>query len=236
PAHAQPGTGPAGPATTAADAAVRTPVATTSDPRRPSRCGRPTTPVAMSSSRSGTALAMCAPIPSSEPATTIHHGGKLGGSRASVATTGNPPNATAYGSHDHTVRLSSALYAQPQPTSAKCTDPAAAPSDMDATTHPVSATAMPTRTRPPGSSPVATGLSVRPAARSRRASSRSFDHPMDSCPASTATSTTPMVAASLPAFWASRTATIVTAAVGPAWAARAKASVVRPTVAAAHIR
>src|SRR5262245_58766645 len=75
--------------------------------------------------------------------------------------------------------------------------------------------------------PVASGLSVRPTAASRFASTQSLDHPMDSCPASTAAAkhvSAPMPTASgAPAATASSTQIDVVARHGPGWLARTNA-------------
>jgi predicted naringenin-chalcone synthase len=63
--------------------------------RAPSRCGRPRTPVASSSARSGSALTRCAPTPSNAPTAGIQGGGSAPLGPASETNTVSPPKATA---------------------------------------------------------------------------------------------------------------------------------------------
>ena len=81
--------------------------------------------------------------------------------------------------------------------------------------------------------PVASGLSARPTVRSRAASTRSLDQPMDSWPASTAATTSTPVAGPVPARTASSAASPVTASAGPGWAAptSARAALTRTSAA-----
>ena len=94
------------PTTITTAAVTSTAAATTWLQRAPSRCGRPRTPVAASSARSGSTLTKCAPTPSSAPASGSHSGGTWSALSVSETNAGRPPNATAYGSHDQGVDLS----------------------------------------------------------------------------------------------------------------------------------
>ncbi|GMA85934.1 hypothetical protein GCM10025868_11840 [Angustibacter aerolatus] len=94
------------PDTTSAEASTSSSGAATPDPLRPNRYGALKTPVARSSSRSGSVFTTCAPTPSSAPATTSQDGGTSPGGTPSRTTAGSVPKAVAYGTHDSTVRLS----------------------------------------------------------------------------------------------------------------------------------
>ena len=74
------------------------------------------------------------------------------------------------------------------------------------------------------SSPVASGLSVRPTCRSRPASTRSLPQPMVSWPANTAAVTTTPRSSGRSCPTANSATTVVTASVGPMWAARSRGS------------
>src|SRR5580698_9324419 len=76
---------------------------------RPSMCGRPRTPAARPSPRSGTTFTRCALQPSSDAAASAHHGGHEAAGPPSVTKATSSGNATAYGTKDTTVAFSRAL-------------------------------------------------------------------------------------------------------------------------------
>src|SRR5699024_4754939 len=120
-----------GPTATTSTASISTSGASTLEALRPSRCGNPRTPVRRSSPRSGNVLATCAPTPSNAVATISHTGTPARGNPASTTNSGSTPKATAYGSHDHAVAFTPALYAHPRATVTRCTSPATHPVASD---------------------------------------------------------------------------------------------------------
>ena len=162
------------------DAAASSTGQSTAVARAPILCGRPRTPVATSSSRSGSTLARCAETPKSAPAAMAHVAGSVGSGRASVATAGSAPKATAYGRADHQVPLTPRLYAAPAATTVSDATAAGQPSASERTTHATVATTAALATVRADTSPRATGLSARPDRRSRAASIASLDQPIDS--------------------------------------------------------
>src|SRR5207244_3697601 len=81
------------------------------EPLRPSRCGRPRTPVRASSARSGSVLTKWAPPPSAAAAVTSHHGGAGEPGRPNATNAANPPKETRYGTGDASVPFNGQLYA-----------------------------------------------------------------------------------------------------------------------------
>src|SRR5690606_32332402 len=118
-------------------------------------------------------------------------------------------------------------YAHAEPTARRCSVPGSGPRAHDRTAHAPSATRAARRSPAGETSPRTTGLSARPVATSRAASTASLHHPTDSCPVSTAAATSAVVAGGAPAPAASPVARTVTTAVGAAWAARAYATTPR---------
>jgi len=76
---------------------------------RPSRWGRPRTPAARSSARSGTTLTRWALQPSNAAAASAHHGGHEACGAPSVTNATSRGKATAYGTNEITVAFSRAL-------------------------------------------------------------------------------------------------------------------------------
>ena len=80
---------------------------------RPSRCGRPRTPVAASSSRSGSTLAKWAPAPSSAPANGSHHGRRRRAGQREHDEHGQQAEADDVGQHRGRARLQPEVVGQP---------------------------------------------------------------------------------------------------------------------------
>jgi hypothetical protein len=202
-----------------APAAAASATLAASEPVRPRRCGSPRTPVRASASRSGSVFVKCAAAPSSAAASIAQPGGSARSGPHSVTNAGSAPNASAYGTTLAAVRFNPRSYPHAIPTAARCTAAALTPQPSDSSAHAVSAVSAATRSVPAATAPVAAGLSVRPAARSRSASSQSFAQPTESCPASAAAATHHAAAPS-PAATASAVAIAVTATHGPKCAQR----------------
>src|SRR5699024_2581196 len=214
------------PRVTATTAAARTTGASTLEALRPSRCGNPRTPVRRSSPRSGNVLARCAPTPSNAVATISHTGTPARGNPASTTNSGSTPKATAYGSHDHAVAFTPALYAHPHATVTRCTSPATHPVASDNPTHSTPATRADHRNSPAVTRPATVGLSARPVTASRPASSQSLLQPTESCPVSTASVTSTIVRPEEPIPTAHAAASTVTRRAGAGWQARTSATAV----------
>lgn len=99
-------TRPGGPTTKVAVEPRTSSPARAAETRRPSRCGSPATPVARSSSMSGSTLAKCAPTPRRAAAAVSHGGGQGAPGRPSVTKAGSRPKARAYGSQEAAVLFS----------------------------------------------------------------------------------------------------------------------------------
>src|SRR5690606_5318766 len=217
----QPAGGPGGPSTTVTTAATSSAPATAVEARRPIRCGRPRTPVAASSARSGRALAKWAPAPSSAAAPSSQAGGVAG--TASTANAARAANDRPYGTTDSGVRLSGQLYASALARPTVATAPAAPPTRWASTTVDTAATPAATATVPRVTSPAATGLSRPPAAASRAASIAAFAHPTASWLDATVAVTRAAVPTPLPTASASSPEAAVTAPAGSGWQARSRA-------------
>src|SRR5690606_26438303 len=178
PSHAHHPGGPGGPNASTAVAASSMPLATSSDPRRPSRWGAPRTPVARSSARSGSTLAKWAPIPSRPPATSSQTGGVAGSDQTTNA--GRAVNPTRYGSGESGVDLSGQSYANPPASPTVIAAVASGPNGSASTTVATAATPAATATVRRLSRPCATGLSRRPTRASRVASIASLAQPIAS--------------------------------------------------------
>ena len=186
--------------------------------RPPSRCGRPRTPVAASSSRSGSTLAKWAPAPSSAPAIGSHHGGVGAAGQREHDEHRQQAEADEVGQHGEPARL------QPEvigPTRGHRNQVRGAGRDTAGERQRHAGGHGQRRSRPPtvraDTVPAAIGLSDRPTARSRSASSRSFSQPMESWPVRTARPISTTRPTSCPAVAARAVIMRVTAAVGSGW-------------------
>ena len=158
----------------------------------------------------GQDIEKCAPAPSSAPAISSRHGGS--GSPGSAAhDTGSRPSHDVR--HHRPPRRLPPRSSPSRPRRRQGGGSATSP-ESSAAARSDTASTVATRSTATVTSPLTTGLSSRPTARSRGASSRSLSQPIDSCPVSTAapTSTTPPFAC--PAVTASAVIVAVTAAVG----------------------
>ena len=181
------------PTTITTAAATSTAAATTGLQRAPSRCGRPRTPVAASSARSGSTLTKCAPTPSSAPASGSQSGGTWSGLSVRETNTGRPPNATAYGSHDQARGLGAEVVGPAGGDADQVDDagqPAAGQRQRDRRERRRARRRPGRSARTPGRRPAACPAG-RPRGRGAR-SMRSLDQPIESWPVSTAATTSAM--------------------------------------------
>ena len=205
---------PAGPNASTAVAAPSSTAPASQEPPRPSRCGRPRTPVRRSSARSGSTLTKWAPPPSAAAAATSHQGGSGAPGRPSTTNAANDPNETRYGTGDATVTFNGQLYASPLARATVATIAAGQPESSANPTVTGPATSAPSPTVCLLICPEAIGLSARPATLSRAASSQSLLQPTQSWLARAANPAAVAPAGPRPTTAASSTVARVTAAAG----------------------
>src|SRR5690554_3751849 len=136
-------------------------------------------PVRPSSSRSGSTLVKWAATPSSAPIPIAHQVAAAESGRERVTIDGSSPKLTTYGTTENAVLFRPRLYAQAEARKTTFAIVTHGPRTIEVATEKIAVPTAHARTVRTGTRPRATGLSVRPTARSRSASSQSFDNPTD---------------------------------------------------------
>ena len=163
--------------------------------------------------------------PKIAPTSITHQPGNSGGFALKLTRAGRAAKPVAYGTAEQTVALSPALYANPEIKNTTCQSPTRGLMLTDNAIDSVVAVITIAHAVVRGIAPATSGLSARPARRSRSTSTMSLLKPIAIWFRKTATTTTTACAGATPKATASSNVSSVTAKVGTGWLDRRTAPI-----------